>query len=96
MIWWLVGLAGVALILGAARMAAMSLKKEEQAIREYYDAKWRRYEQWRDSQVCIGCGTPFKDRAPGEHWVTEYECGKCFSARCRMKAPDSTAVTPGT
>jgi hypothetical protein len=56
--------------------------------RAMLDARWKAYEEWRDSQVCVGCGKAAKDRVNGEpHWVTEYECMECFITRCETKGP---------
>lgn len=49
------------------------------------EARWKIYTDWRDAQVCEGCGKRFADRprdAEGrctDVWITEYRCAACFA-----------------
>ena len=36
------------------------------------------YQDWLQQQTCKNCGAAYRDRKPGESWVTEFQCGACF------------------
>jgi ribosomal protein L37AE/L43A len=67
-------------------------RRKPNAYEVYLDNTWKRYEEWRDSCHCLGCGKSILDRDSGEIWVTEECCTPCW----KNGALTSSGTAPST
>lgn len=66
-----------------------------------YDDYLKRYHEWADKQICLGCGAKsgsdvgYKS-ANGKQWMTEYLCMPCWQSNVRAMPAEMFNGETGT
>jgi len=63
------------------------LRRNNQSFTTSSRREWQDYLEWKEKQVCTGCGKKVSERPRDENgrctdtWMTETECMDCYKSR---------------